>query len=182
MRFPLVLRKTYEEVLDRATDIIVEKDRVIAVQNDELAVANRIKTTLQDRNEKLNEALTIAEGKIKKLEEYIEKLEQVSENKTLRNCSLNTKLIEKDAELKKLDKANKDLDDANKKLIELFNDANRKNWCNNESSRQLKRLSEEILESDKINKTNLAAYIYNISQYVGGGIPAEIKVIDDIEK
>lgn len=182
MRFPLVLRKTYEEVLDRATDIIVEKNRVIAVQNDELAVANRIKTTLQDRNEKLNEALTIAEGKIKKLEEYIEKLEQVSENKTLRNCSLNTKLIEKDAELKKLDKANKDLDDANKKLIELFNDANRKNWCNNESSRQLKRLSEEILESDKINKTNLAAYIYNISQYVGGGIPAEIKVIDDIEK
>ena len=100
MRFPLVLRKTYEEVLDRATDIIVEKNRVIAVQNDELAVANRIKTTLQDRNEKLNEALTIAEGKIKKLEEYIEKLEQVSEKKTIRNCSLNTKLIAKDTELK----------------------------------------------------------------------------------
>ena len=175
MRFPLVLRKTYEEVLDRATDIIVEKNRVIAVQNDELAVANRIKTTLQDRNEKLNEALTIAEGKIKKLEEYIEKLEQVSENKTLRNCSLNTKLIAKDAKCKELDQANR-------KLIEMFNDANRKNWCNNESSRQLKRLSEEILESDKINKTNLATYIYNISQYVGGGIPAEIKVIDDIEK
>ena len=175
MRFPLMLRKTYEEVLDRATDIIVEKNRVIAVQNDELAVANRIKTTLQDRNEKLNEALTIAEGKIKKLEEYIEKLEQVSENKTLRNCSLNTKLIAKDAKCKELDQANR-------KLIEMFNDANRKNWCNNESSRQLKRLSEEILESDKINKTNLAAYIYNISQYVGGGIPAEIKVIDDIEK
>ena len=182
MRFPLMLRKTYEEVLDRATDIIVEKNRVIAVQNDELAVANRIKTTLQDRNEKLNEALTIAEGKIKKLEEYLDKLEKVSEKKTIRNCSLNTKLIAKDTELKKLDKANKDLDDANKKLIELFNDANRKNWCNNESSRQLKRLSEEILESDKINKTNLAAYIYNISQYVGGGIPAEIKVTDDIEK
>ena len=93
MRFPLVLRKTYEEVLDRATDIIVEKNRVIAVQNDELAVANRIKTTLQDRNEKLNEALTIAEGKIKKLEEYLEKLEQVSEKKTIRNSSLNLSLI-----------------------------------------------------------------------------------------
>ena len=87
MRFPLMLRKTYEEVLDRATDIIVEKNRVIAVQNDELAVANRIKTTLQDRNEKLNEALTIAEGKIKKLEEYLDKLEKVSEKKTIRNCS-----------------------------------------------------------------------------------------------
>lgn len=176
-----MLRKTYEEELDRATDIIVEKNRVIAVQNDELAVANRMKATLQDRNEKLNEALIIAEGKIKKLEEYLEKLEKVSEKKTIRNCSLNTKLVNKDAELKKLDKANKDLDDANKKLIELFNDANRKNWCNNESSRQLKRLSEEIIESDKINKTNLATYIYNISQYVGGGIPAEIKVMDDIK-
>lgn len=146
MKFPLVLRKTYEEELDRATDIIVEKNRVIAVQSDELAIANRVKATLQDRNEKLNEALAIAEEK-----------------------------------LNKLDKANKDLDDANKKLIELFNDANRKNWCNNESSRQLKRLSEEIIESDKINKTNLATYIYNISQYVGGGIPAEIKVMDDIK-
>lgn len=148
MKFPIILmlRKTYEEELDRATDIIVEKNRVIAVQNDELAVANRMKATLQDRNEKLNEALITTEEK-----------------------------------LKKLDKANKELDEANRKLIDLFNDANRKNWCNNESSRQLKRLSEEIIESDKINKTNLATYIYNISQYVGGGIPAEIKVIDDIK-
>lgn len=184
MKFPimLMLRKTYEEEINRAINIITEKKRVIAIQRDELAVANRIKTTLQDRNASLNEALTIAESKIKKLEEYIEKLEQVSEKKTLRNCSLNTKLVAKDTELKKLDKANKDLDDANRKLIDLFNDANRKNWCNNESSRQLKRLSEEILESDKINKTNLAAYIYNISQYMGGGIPAEIKVLEDIDK
>ena len=84
--------------------------------------------------------------------------------------------------LEELEVKCKELDQANRKLIEMFNDANRKNWCNNESSRQLKRLSEEILESDKINKTNLSAYIYNISQYVGGGIPAEIKVIDDIDK
>ena len=181
MKFPLMLRSTHELELDRVIDIIVEKNRVIAVQSDELAIANRVKATLQDRNEKLNESLAIAESKLKKLEEYVEKLEQVSENKTLRNCSLNTKLVAKDTELKKLDKANKELDDANKKLIDLFNDANRKNWCNNESSRQLKRLAEEILESDKINKANLSAYIYNISQYVGGGIPAEIKVMDDIK-
>lgn len=147
MKFPLMLRSTHELELDRATDIIVEKNRVIAVQSDELAVANRMKATLQDRNESLNEALITTEEK-----------------------------------LKKLDKANKELDDANKKLIDLFNDANRKNWCNNESSRQLKRLAEEILESDKINKANLSAYIYNISQYVGGGIPSEIKVIEDIDK
>ena len=182
MRFPLVLRKTYEEVLDRATDIIVEKNRVIAVQNDELAVANRMKATLQDRNEKLNEALTIAEGKIKKLEEYIEKLEQVSENKTLRNCSLNTKLIEKDAELKKLDKANKDLDKANRVLIKGFNNANRINWCNEESKRQIKKLAEDILEVDKINKNEIASYLLDITKYMGGGMPIDIQVNEEFGK
>ena len=182
MRFPLVLRKTYEEVLDRATDIIVEKNRVIAVQNDELAVANRIKTTLQDRNEKLNEALTIAEGKIKKLEEYLEKLEQVSEKKTIRNSSLNTKLVNKNAELKKLDKANKDLDKANRVLIKGFNNANRINWCNEESKRQIKKLAEDILEVDKINKNEIASYLLDITKYMGGGMPIDIQVNEEFGK
>lgn len=175
MKLPLMLRSTHEAELDRVINIITEKNRAIAVKKDELAVEKKSKEILQERNELLSENIAILADKIKELEKYIEKLEQVSENKTLRNCSLNTKLIAKDAKCKELDQANR-------KLIEMFNDANRKNWCNNESSRQLKRLSEEILESDKINKTNLATYIYNISQYVGGGIPAEIKVIDDIEK
>ena len=182
MRFPLVLRKTYEEVLDRATDIIVEKNRVIAVQNDELAVANRIKTTLQDRNEKLNEALTIAEGKIKKLEEYLEKLEQVSEKKTIRNSSLNTKLVNKDAELKKLDKANKDLDKANRVLIEGFNSANRSNWCNEESKRQIRNLAYDILDLEKINKNEVASYLLEITKYMGGGMPIDIQVNEEFGK
>jgi len=182
MRFPLVLRKTYEEVLDRATDIIVEKNRVIAVQNDELAVANRIKTTLQDRNEKLNEALTIAEGKIKKLEEYLEKLEQVSEKKTIRNSSLNTKLVNKNAELKKLDKANKDLDKANRVLIEGFNSANRSNWCNEESKRQIRNLAYDILDLEKINKNEVASYLLEITKYMGGGMPIDIQVNEEFGK
>ena len=182
MRFPLVLRKTYEEVLDRATDIIVEKNRVIAVQNDELAVANRIKTTLQDRNEKLNEALTIAEGKIKKLEEYLEKLEQVSEKKTIRNSSLNTKLVNKNAELKKLDKANKDLDKANRVLIEGFNSANRSNWCNEESKRQIRNLAYDILDLEKINKNEVASYLLEITKYMGSGMAIDIQVNEEFGK
>lgn len=184
MKFPimLMLRKTYEEEINRAINIITEKKRVIAIQRDELAVANRIKTTLQDRNASLNEALTIAESKIKKLEEYIEKLEQVSEKKTIRNCSLNTKLVNKDAELKKLDKANKDLDKANRVLIEGFNSANRSNWCNEESKRQLIKLAEDILEVDKINKNEVASYLLDITKYMGGGMPIDITINDDIEK
>lgn len=181
MKLPIMLRSTHEEELDRAINIITEKNRVIAVNRDELAVANKTKSILQDRNESLNEALTIAECKIKKLEEYVEKLEQVSENKTLRNCSLNTKLIAKDAELKKLDKANKDLYKANKVLIEGFNSANRSNWCNEESKRQLIKLAEDMLEVDKINKNEIASYLLEISKYMGGGEPIDIHVNENFE-
>lgn len=41
MKFPLMLRKTYEEEINRATDIIVEKNRVIAVNRDELEVEKK---------------------------------------------------------------------------------------------------------------------------------------------
>lgn len=182
MKLPIMLRKTHEAELDKAINIIVEKNRVIAVKNDELAVEKRIKDNLQDKNESLHQALTIAKGKLKNLEEYIEKLEQVSEKKTIRNCSLNTKLIAKDTELKKLDKANKDLDKANRVLIKGFNNANRINWCNEESKRQIKKLAEDILEVDKINKNEIASYLLDITKYMGGGMPIDIQVNEEFGK
>ena len=181
MKLPIMLRKTHEAELDKAINIIVEKNRVIAVKNDELAVEKRIKDNLQDKNESLHQALTIAEGKLKNLEEYIEKLEKVSEHKTLRNCSLNTKLIAKDEELKKLDKVNKDLNEANRVLIKGFNNANRINWCNEESKRQIKKLAEDILEVDKINKNEIASYLLDITKYMGGGMPIDIQVNENSE-
>ena len=68
MKLPLMLRKKHEEELDRAINIIVEKNRVIAVKNDELEVERKTKAILQDKNESLHKTLTIAESKIKKLE------------------------------------------------------------------------------------------------------------------
>ena len=67
---------------------------------------------------------------------------------------------------------------ANKELAKLWNDANRKLWCNNESARQLRELSKDILNSQKIDKNQLATYIYDISFYVGGGIGVELKSND----
>ena len=67
---------------------------------------------------------------------------------------------------------------ANKELAKLWNDANRKLWCNNESARQLRKLSEDILNSQKIDKNQLATYIYDISFYVGGGVGVELKSKD----
>ena len=67
---------------------------------------------------------------------------------------------------------------ANKELAKLWNDANRKLWCNNESARQLRELSKDILDSQKIDKNQLATYIYDISFYVGGGVGVELKSKD----
>ena len=67
---------------------------------------------------------------------------------------------------------------ANKELAKLWNDANRKLWCNNESARQLRKLSEDILDSQRIDKNQLATYIYDISFYVGGGVGVELKSKD----
>ena len=181
MILPFVLRKTYEEELNRATNIIFEKNRVIAIKKDELEVEKRINANLREKNESLQQALTIAEGKLKELEEYIEKLEKISENETLRNCSLNTELIAKRTELKKLNKANKDLDKANKVLIEGFNSANRSNWSNEESKRQIRNLAFKILDSDKINKNEIASYLLEITKYMGGGMPIDIKINEDFE-
>lgn len=67
---------------------------------------------------------------------------------------------------------------ANEELAKLWNDANRKLWCNNESARQLRKLSEDMLNSQKIDKNQLATYIYDISFYVGGGVGVELKSKD----
>ena len=67
---------------------------------------------------------------------------------------------------------------ANKELAKLWNDANRKLWCNNESARQLRELSEDMLNSQRIDKNQLATYIYDISFYVGGGVGVELKSKD----
>ena len=66
-------------------------------------------------------------------------------------------------------------------LIEGFNSANRSNWCNEESKRQLIKLAEDMLEVDKINKNEIASYLLDITKYMGGGMPIDIKLNEDFE-
>ena len=80
--------------------------------------------------------------------------------------------------VKDLKEENEKLKKANEELAKLWNDANRKLWCNNESARQLRKLSKDILNSQKIDKNQLATYIYDISFYVGGGVGVELKSKD----
>ena len=86
--------------------------------------------------------------------------------------------VDLENEIFSLKEENEKLKKANKELAKLWNDANRKLWCNNESARQLRKLSENILDSQKIDKNQLATYIYDISFYVGGGVGVELKSKD----
>lgn len=83
-----------------------------------------------------------------------------------------------DKTMKELEEEVKNLKKANEELAKLWNDANRKLWCNNESVRQLRKLSKDILNSQKIDKNQIATYIHDISFYVGGGVDAELKSKD----
>ena len=98
-------------------------------------------------------------------------LEYKSEMSYFERVDLENETFSLKEEIDKLKKANKE-------LAKLWNDANRKLWCNNESARQLRKLSKDILDSQKIDKNQIATYIYDISFYVGGGVGVELKSKD----
>ena len=92
--------------------------------------------------------------------------------------SLNQEIDLYDNTVNDLKEENEKLKKANEELAKLWNDANRKLWCNNESARQLRKLSQDILNSQKIDKNQIATYIHDISFYVAGGVGVELKSKD----
>ena len=92
--------------------------------------------------------------------------------------SLNQEIDLYDNTVNDLKEENEKLKKANEELAKLWNDTNRKLWCNNESARQLRKLSEDILDSQRIDKNQIATYIYDIAFYVGGGVGVELKSKD----
>ena len=119
------------------------------------------------------------------LNDDYEKLEKAYEEKYDRVLDLEYKSemsyferVDLENEILSLKEENEKFKKANKELAKLWNDANRKLWCNNESARQLRKLSEDILISQRIDKNQLASYIYDISMYVGGGVGVELKSKD----
>lgn len=92
--------------------------------------------------------------------------------------SLNQEIDLYDNTVNDLKEENEKLKKANEELAKLWNDTNRKLWCNNESARQLRKLSKDILNSQKIDKNQIVTYIHDISFYVGGGVGVELKSKD----
>ena len=133
---------------------------------------------LNDDYEKLEKAYEEKYDRVLDLEyksemSYFEKADLKNEVEILNQEVKLYKDTVKDLE-EEIDKLKK----ANEELAKLWNDANRKLWCNNESARQLRKLSKDILDSQMIDKNQLATYIYDISFYVGGGVGVELKSKD----
>ena len=133
---------------------------------------------LNDNYEELKNAYKEKNDRVLDLEyknehSYFEKADL--ENQIL---SLNQEIDLYDNTINELREENEKLKKANEELAKLWNDANRKLWCSNESARQLRELSKDILDSQKIDKNQLATYIYDISFYVGGGVGVELKSKD----
>lgn len=136
------------------------------------------------------------EKMIRDLEIKIEHLERISDSRLKQIFSVEDSLK---TEISINEKLRKDLSECENKLKDLeekfkkakksidslgrvYNAMNNKLWCNEESKRQLRRLSDEILECDKINKTYLAQYLKEISMRVGGGEDVEYAGIkEDLE-
>ena len=115
-------------------------------------------------------------------------LESENEKLLLNEASFNNEIITLNQEIKLYEKTVKELEKeidnlkkGNKALSEMWNDVNRKLWCNQESARQLRKLSEDILSLQKLDKNYIASYIRNISAYVGGGVGVEVKPKEEKE-
>ena len=72
--------------------------------------------------------------------------------------------------------------EANTKLIDVFNSLNDKLWTNKECIRQLRKLSNEIEKSNKIDKWYIAEYLDQISMYINTGLGIKIKNLKDFLK
>lgn len=143
------------------------------------------KIDLENQISILNQEVELYDKTVKDLEEENEKLKKAYEEKYDRVLDLEYKSemsyferVDLENEIFSLKEENEKLKKANEELAKLWNDANRKLWCNNESARQLRKLSEDILNSQKIDKNHLATYIYDISMYLGGGVNLELKSKD----
>lgn len=151
----IMLRSTHEHqmsVIRRDMDKLKEDYMVL---NDELYEVNQVARSLENRNCQLSTKLTVSETKAN---EYKEKYDTLS-------------LVHKETkkELEEVKEKNTKLLNDVALLGKVYNNMNRKLWANHEAQRQLRKLSEDMLEADKINKNEVSNYIYQLTNLIGGG-------------
>lgn len=183
MKMPIVLRSTHEKEIDNAVDLLNSKNSEIARLKDELAIVNKIKESLEIRNSKLSTKLTVVVDKTEELEQQITEHKEYADEIINKKDRLTYRLEKTMKERNQLEYANhelrQDLVQANAKiqsykrdnvaLGKIYNNMNRKLWCNQESKRQLAKLATEILDAERINKNYIDGYLSEIAMRLGGG-------------
>lgn len=183
MKMPIVLRGTYEKEIDNAVNLLNDKNKEIARLKDELAIVNKIKESLESRNSKLSTKLTVLVDKTEELQQQITEHKEYADEIINKKDRLTYRLEKTMKERNQLEDANhelhQDLVQANTKvqlykrdnviLGKIYNNMNRKLWCNQEGKRQLAKLATEILDAEKINKNYIAGYLSEIAMRLGGG-------------
>ena len=150
--------------------LFVSKKKYDLLNKEYLILNNNYEELKYAYKDKDNEVLDL---KSKNEHSYFEKFELENQISIL---DQEVKLYDKT--VKELEEEVKNLKKANEELAKLWNDANRKLWCNNESAIQLRRLSNDIMNAKKIDRNYICSYIENISLYVGGGVNLELKSKD----
>lgn len=201
MKFPLMFRKEHESILqyllyvekNLRTHINNQKSDHMDLQN-ELYEVNMLNQKLENRNSELSIKLATATTKANQYEGWYNDLTYTyrdSQN-DLNDKTIELKEIQKEIEslnkkvdaLKKLHTQYKEKNTTLLKDVELlgrvYNNMNRKLWANHEAQRQIRKLSEDILEHDKINKANLSKYLYDLSMLIGGGEEYKFIGLDEI--
>lgn len=183
MKFPIVLRSTHEfEVGTLRDEINLLKDDYMTL-NDELYNVNQIATSLENRNCHLSVKLTTSEIRANKYEDWYNNLTCIYRDG---QNELNDKTRELQAAQREIERYKKKVDafeklcseykEKNEKLLKdvdmlgkVYNNMNRKLWANHEAQRQIRKLSVEILDYDKINKSSLSKYLQDLGMLIGGG-------------
>ena len=88
-------------------------------------------------------------------------------------------LSELEEENKKLKEDNDLLLGVNKFILKALNDINKKLWCNKESKRQLRKFSEEVLNSSKMDRKYIASRLMDMSIYISTGFEVEMKIKEE---
>lgn len=183
MNIPIMLRSTHEREMRLERHVLNELKDDYMDMNNELHKVNRENQRLENSNSELAIKLTAATARANQYEDWYNNLTYVYRDS---QSELNDKTKELQSVKRELESYKKKVDAFERLYSEykeksetykhdigmmgkVYNNMNRKLWCNEEVKRQLRKLADDLREADKINKNDVAKYLEGLSMISGGG-------------
>jgi predicted RNase H-like nuclease (RuvC/YqgF family) len=162
-----ILKKKYEMLNKEFLSLNLENEKLKKELDAEKSIKEKFLGVYEDEIKVLESVNETYFLEIRQQENEIEILNQ------------ETKLYQETVEA--LEEEIEKLKKSNKKLIDLWNLTNKKLWVNKESVRQLRKLSKDIREADRIDKRYLADHLGEISMYINQGVDLELKTLEEVK-